>query len=512
LVSPCGIRYGHSEGSTASGNKSGRLWGLSLPIWVLLSLAAGLALGLVFPKSRIVSAIYATGTYFPKAVVTFAALLIFILLAGATSKLVLLHRRRAGRLFGLIVAIYAALALASLVFAALWIPPLTHLPFAAPGVAIPGPGAWLAQVGNTFSRLLSDQPLMQVLVSALLAGYCTAAIAPLRPVARGLIAASDAILWLFRKLLWYYPVMIGCLAIGIPTKCGAQGMTAYGRTILWVALITAVWSVILAVATKLSTRRTLKQMLSYYATVWPTGFGTGGSYDALAVNLVSAEQDLGLRNEIAEVSIVFGTVLNKSCAAMSVLLVTITTARLLHIPISMAEILMLVPPVLVLGLESPGIPGGAAFFMSPIVAVLLRVPNVEAFVTTFVTIYSGLIPMFTTAGNTTNDGLVGAVLNDRFANYLGLGDAQAAEASPPALPGAPPRGLRRSLGWALLAAGAWMLVSPQALLGLTWLKWMSRTAFTGEVLPGVVVLCAALYLLRAPLAVSEPSAEPSLLS
>lgn len=475
-------------------------------------MAAGLALSLAFPKSRAVSLVFQTGTFFPKTVVTFATLLIFALLGGATSKLVLLHRRRAGRLFGLIVALYVGLGLASLIFGTLWIPVLTRLPFTAPGVSIPSPGEWVIHVGQTFSGLLSEQPLMQVLICAVLVGYFTAAIAPLRPIARGLIRSSDAILWLFRKLVWYYPIMIGCLAIGIPTKFGAQGMTAYGRTILWVALITSVWSVLLAVAAKLSTHRSLKQLFAYYGTVWPTGFGTGGSYDALAVNLVSAEQDLGLKSEIAEVSIVFGTVLNKSCAAMSVLLVTITTARLLHIPISMTEILMLVPPVLVLGLESPGIPGGAAFFMSPIIAVLLHVKDVQAFVTTFVTIYSGLIPMFTTAGNVTNDGLVAALLNDRFANYLGLGKAheqEPSEAEPSALP---PRGVRRLAGWVLAAAGVWMLVSPQALLGLKWLKWMSRYSFTAEALPGVVVLSVALYVLRAPMAVPERTVEPSVTS
>jgi hypothetical protein len=35
-------------------------------------------------------------------------------------------------------------------------------------------------------------------------------------------------------------------------------------------------------------------------------------------------------------------------------------------------------------------------------------------VTTFVAVYSGLIPMFSTAGNTTDDGVAGAILEDRF--------------------------------------------------------------------------------------------------
>ena len=99
---------------------------------------------------------------------------------------------------------------------------------------------------------------------------------------------------------------------------------------------------------------------------------------------------------------------------MSVLIVTVIVARLLSIPISLFELALLIPPVAILGFETPGIPGGAGYFMSPILAVLLHVPNPALWVTTFVSMYSGLIPMFSTAGNTTDDGVVGALLEDCF--------------------------------------------------------------------------------------------------
>jgi Na+/H+-dicarboxylate symporter len=136
------------------------------------------------------------------------------------------------------------------------------------------------------------------------------------------------------------------------------------------------------------------------------------------VNIISAESDLGLRRDVAEVSIVFGTVLNKNCATMSCLIVTIIVAKLLNVPVSMMEVIMMLPPVMILGLESPGIPGGAGYFMSPIIAALLHVPDQAAWITTFVACYSGLIPMFSTAGNTTDDGVVGALLQDRFGHLL----------------------------------------------------------------------------------------------
>ena len=106
--------------------------------------------------------------------------------------------------------------------------------------------------------------------------------------------------------------------------------------------------------------------------------------------------------------------------------------------------------------------------------------------------------MFATAGNTTNDGLVGALLNDRFAGYLGMTEAESprrhhTSASPMRKGGS--RTIGKLAGWVLLALGTWMLVSPQAVMGLNQVKWMHNYAFRGEVLLGVLVMSASLYLL-----------------
>lgn len=393
-------------------------WNIPLPIRVVGFLIAGLALGLAFPKNHFVKELYHSGTYFPKTIVTLAAFLIFNLLAAAMAKLMLFHKEKAGRLFGLILGVYVVMGTVSLIYAAVFLKVFTDIPMSLPGVSVPGAGAWFAQIGHTFAGVLSQQPLLQALVGAMVIGWASARFPALHRIAYTFIAVGDYILWVFKKLLWYYPIMIGCLAIGIPMKFGSKGMALYGKGVLWDMMITCFWVIGMILVCKFFTKRTWKQILSYYGTVWPTGFGTGGSYDTLAVNIISAESDLGLDEDIAEVSIVFGTVLNKNCATMSVFIVTLVVSKLLNIPISLMEITMLIPPVMILGLESPGIPGGAGFFMSPIIAVLLHVPDPAVYVTTFVACYSGLIPMFSTAGNTTDDGVVGALLQDRFGNFL----------------------------------------------------------------------------------------------
>ena len=58
--------------------------------------------------------------------------------------------------------------------------------------------------------------------------------------------------------------------------------------------------------------------------------------------------------------------------------------------------------------------------------------------------------------------------------------------------------MRKFLAIVLFLAGAWMLISPQALTGLAQLKWMASYSFAGEVLVGIVILAAAYWLFDFP--------------
>jgi len=462
------------------------------PVMIAACLLTGLALGLAFPQNPVVLAIAQSGTWFPRTIVTLATAIVFILMAAALARTLSSHVRGT-RFLAIVITLYVVMGAVSLLYVAAWIPVLTGLPFNSADAPLPGFLEWLRGVGRTLSGTLTEQPLLQVLVAATMAGALVGSVRVLRPAALGLIAAGDWILGAFAKLLWYYPIMIGCLAIFIPARFGVRGLEVYGRTSLNLAIVALIWSAAMLLLVRATTRRTWPQIWKYFATVYVTGFGTGGSYDTLPVNLVSAERDLGLRPQVARASIVLGTVLNKNVATMGVMLVTVSTCGLLDLPITMAEIAVLIPPVMILGLESPGIPGGAGVFMSPVIASLLAVPDPATFVTTFVTFYSGLIPMLATAGNTTDDGFVGAIVNDRFADddtelmseperHIG-GEALIPYPAPV-----------RLLGIVASGVGFWMVVAPQARMGLPALRWMSTTVFPGEAIVGALVLVVGLWL------------------
>jgi hypothetical protein len=119
------------------------------------------------------------------------------------------------------------------------------------------------------------------------------------------------------------------------------------------------------------------------------------------------------------------------------------------------------------------------------------VPDPAVFVTTFVTFYTGLIPMFATAGNTTDDGFVGAIVNDCFADSDHENAAEPKRIGEHLVPYSTPV---RLLGVVVSAAGLWMVVAPQARMGLAALRWMSEAAFQGEAIVGAFVLLTGVWL------------------
>ncbi|SFD35684.1 hypothetical protein SAMN05428981_10140 [Bacillus sp. OV194] len=50
------------------------------------------------------------------------------------------------------------------------------------------------------------------------------------------------------------------------------------------------------------------------------------------------------------------------------------------------------------------------------------------------------------------------------------------------------------LGYCIFFIGLWMMISPQAVLGLQELKWMANYAFPGEALIGAFICAASLLL------------------
>src|SRR5262245_47314651 len=170
------------------------------PVIIAACLVTGLGLGLAFAQHPIVLAIAESGTWFPRTIVTLATAIIFVLMSAALARTLLSHVRGT-RFLAILVTLYLVMAAVSLLYVAAWIPVLTGLPLSRADVPMPAFLQWLRGVGYTFSGMLTEQPLLQVLVAATIAGALVGSVRIFRPAAHGLIVAGDWILRGFAKLL-----------------------------------------------------------------------------------------------------------------------------------------------------------------------------------------------------------------------------------------------------------------------------------------------------------------------
>ena len=175
--------------------------GANSPVRILGCLIAGLLLGIAFPTNPLVLWIAQSGTWFPRTVVTFATAIIFILMSAALAKTLLSHSR-ASRFLAIIVTLYVVMGAVSLLYVSAWIPLLTGLPLSRPDLPLPGLVGWVRGILLAFATTFTEQPLLQVLVAASIAGALAGSLRALQPTARGLIRGGDWILRGFAKLLW----------------------------------------------------------------------------------------------------------------------------------------------------------------------------------------------------------------------------------------------------------------------------------------------------------------------
>jgi len=127
-------------------------------------LAGGLAVGVLIRKTVLATAIYASGTYFPRLSSQLRRSLSLRFSRGH-GKVGAVPSAGGGRLFGLILLAYMVLVLHLWFTYDLGFPSSPNATYFA-RVTVLGFRQWLQQVGQSFSTLFSDQPSIQVLISA----------------------------------------------------------------------------------------------------------------------------------------------------------------------------------------------------------------------------------------------------------------------------------------------------------------------------------------------------------
>lgn len=419
-----------------------RLRRVPAALWGLLALGTGMALGALFPGPLSIVASGVSAAF--QGISAAAPYVIFFTVAAAIIDM--LRKGHAGRFAIAVSATFVAIGLVASLLAILLAVPLYGLSWSGGGAArgLVAPGETLGQVVATHLT----QSLVAVLY-AIVASVAVHHLARWRPAARAANATLDVVRYvgvegmslLGRGIRVAFPLLLLAVGIFVPASiskavgAAARGLggsaplqTAFGShplgvylVVLWVQLVA--YAVFMVGATALvcwttgfPVRRFVRE---YLALVYPFAWATASSAACIPVNLERTEA-LGVRKEVRDFVIPLGATVNLDGTVMASFIITPMAAMLVGYRPTFVDLLLLVIPIKLVTMGVPGIPGGIAVVVPPVVADVLPIPSEarSAFLALWFAFSVGLSDQFRTGVNTTTNGLVAIVFERLYPRWF----------------------------------------------------------------------------------------------
>ncbi|WP_172254025.1 serine/threonine transporter SstT [Saccharibacillus deserti] len=347
---------------------------ISLVKRILIGLAVGILLALVFPGAKWIALL---GSLFVGALKGIAPILVLLLVTAAVSR----HRQgQRTNMKSIIVLYMAGTFLAGLTAVAISFLFPVSLSLVKPSEALTPPQG-ITEVLQTLLLNLVDNPVnalinanyIGILAWAVLLG---AALRHSREEVKDVIESlSDALVRIVGWIINLAPIGILGLVFSSITENGLESLLDYGR--LLAVLIGCMFFIALVV-----------NPLIVYATIrsnpYPlvlrclresgiTAFFTRSSAANIPVNMKLAEK-LGLDKETYSVSIPLGATVNMAGAAITISVLTLAAVHTLGIPVDFGTALLLSVLSAVAAAGASGVPGGSLLLI-PLACSLFGIPN-----------------------------------------------------------------------------------------------------------------------------------------
>lgn len=170
----------------------------------------------------------------------------------------------------------------------------------------------------------------------------------------------------------------------------------------------------------------------YFAYVYPFAWATSSSAASIPVNLERTGDGLGVRKEVRDFVIPLGATVNLDGAIMACFIITTMAAILTGYTPTFLDLLLLVIPIKLVTMGVPGIPGGIAAVVPPLVSEILPIPeeNKAAFLAIWFGFSVGLSDQFRTGVNTTTNGVVALLFEKWYPKHFSKGEGAAPAEAP----------------------------------------------------------------------------------
>lgn len=183
------------------------------------------------------------------------------------------------------------------------------------------------------------------------------------------------------------------------------GITA-GITLLWLAIV--------AFGICAYTRFPLRRMVrDYLLVVYPFAFATSSSAASIPLNLETARKGLGVRAQVRDFVLPLGATVNLDGTIMAAVVATILAGKMVGFTPGVLDMLLVMLPLVLISVGTPGIPNGLAVVSSTIMATLLPLPpgTEGVFAAVYLVLLTGLNDQFRTAVNTLDNGMFALLLD-----------------------------------------------------------------------------------------------------
>ncbi len=239
-------------------------------------------------------------------------------------------------------------------------------------------------------------------------------------------AAQDATFKIVDWILEYSPIGVFALTIvnfGLygPSIIGPYVSVTLGVVLGILAMVFLVYSVLLWAVTRRSPWEVFKRIREPML----MAFITRSSAATLPVSIKTAEDKLGIRNELASFSLPLGATINMDGVCVHLPMFAILAANMFGIELTLGSLVILVITTVLASIGAGGVPGGSLMLLFIILENLGLTPDQVAVIVALALGINPILDMFETMNNVTGD----LVCTYAVASNQGMIDAPAA---PPA--------------------------------------------------------------------------------
>lgn len=228
---------------------------------------------------------------------------------------------------------------------------------------------FLSSIPNNPFSSMSNGNMIQIILTAILVGLgITAAGEKGKPFLQFFESANEVVLNIMQMILRLAPIGVFGLISSVIATQGFEVIKSLSLYVLGLIIAILIMGILVYSFLLIITgQNPIFFWKSFYSTLG-LAFGTASSNAALPLAMKQAENNYGMKQEIASFAIPFGTSLKKDGAAILQGFTAIFVAQMININLSISQYFAIIISSIIVSLSTAGVPGAGIIMMSTVLS------------------------------------------------------------------------------------------------------------------------------------------------